>query len=73
MALSFCACKGADRPGADPARDLTLALGPAAPTLRDTAAERADSQFRTCLYVYDTEERLRECLVLRSGWPAAVN
>lgn len=35
----------------------------------DTARQRADSQFNTCLYVYDSEERLRECLVLRFQWP----
>jgi hypothetical protein len=34
------------------------------------AAQRADSQFATCLYVYDSEEKLRECLVLRNGWKA---
>lgn len=35
---------------------------------KDTAAARADSQFQTCLYVYDSEEKLRECLVLRQKW-----
>ena len=29
---------------------------------------RADSQFQTCLYVNDNEEKRRECLVLKSGW-----
>jgi hypothetical protein len=51
------------------ARDLSRALD-SRPEVVDTAAQRADSQFQTCLYVYDTEEKLRECLVLKNQWPA---
>jgi hypothetical protein len=51
------------------ARDLERALS-ASDTPRDTVAQRADSQFATCLYIYDSEEKLRECLVVRNGWKA---
>jgi hypothetical protein len=64
------ACKrGADEQKAV-ARDLSRAMAPSSAEPTDSAAQRADSQFQTCLFVYDTEEKLRECLVVRNRWPA---
>lgn len=34
----------------------------------DTAAQRRREQFEKCSYVYDMEDQLRECLVLKSDW-----
>jgi hypothetical protein len=64
--LPLSACHDNPIPAAR-VRDLTTALTP--PPV-DTAKQRADSQFATCLYVYNSEEKLRECLVLRNGWKA---
>lgn len=63
-------CGSDDPAAAARARDLGTGLNPATPPV-DTARQRADSQFITCLYVYDSEEKLRECLVLRFQWPTA--
>jgi hypothetical protein len=62
------ACGSDSSEASQKARDLQLALQPAAPAAPDTASQRADSQFQECAYVYDSEEKLRECLVLRQGW-----
>jgi hypothetical protein len=67
--LLIPACRDSHPPASTPARDLTSALQ--SPAAHDTAAQRADSQFQTCLYVYDSEEWQRECLVLKSGWAPA--
>jgi hypothetical protein len=65
--LSLAACR-TDRPADSRARDLSRLLEPVP---RDSAAQRADSQFQTCLYVYNSEEKIRECLVVKNGWTAS--
>jgi hypothetical protein len=67
--LLLCGCQSPDHSRPDVAPDLSAALQPAVQP-RDTAAERADSQFQTCLYVYDSAEKLRECLVIHNHWMA---
>jgi hypothetical protein len=67
--LAFLACQRPPSSQKVVARDLTRELSPTEEET-DTAAQRADSQFQTCLYVYDSEEKLRECLVLKQGWTA---
>ena len=62
---------GTDDPAAAArACDLQGQLQPSSRPV-DTAQQRADSQFNTCLFVYDSAEKLRECLVLRFQWPTA--
>lgn len=68
LAAALLACRRTSSDEKAVARDLTRELSPTAAIETDTAAQRADSQFQTCLYVYDSEEKLRECLVLRQGW-----
>lgn len=71
LAVAIAACQRAPSEQKTIARDLTRQLSPSStgPAV-DTAAQRADSQFQTCLYVYDTWEKLRECLVLKNRWSA---
>jgi hypothetical protein len=69
LVLALIACGSGEPVGDAKARDLQTALHPTA-TPVDTARQRADSQFNTCLYVYDNAEKLRECLVLKFEWPA---
>ncbi len=67
--LLLLACQGGEEVRSDHVRDLTAALEQH-PSKPDTAVQRADSQFQTCLYVYDSAEKLRECLVIHNGWNA---
>lgn len=64
LILQFFSCRSSQS-AEDKQRNVSRA--PDKPA--DTAAQRADSQFQTCLYVYNSEEKLRECLVLTQKWP----
>lgn len=70
VGLNLLAILSCERSNASSAREADSLLAKLADTAAvDTAAARREHEFDKCLYVYDTEERIRECLVMQHRWP----
>lgn len=68
LLITLLAACGRSSSKHDPAaKDLSRALTPL-PQAADTAAQRRQSEFERCKFVYHDEQGLRECLVLKNGW-----
>jgi hypothetical protein len=76
MRISMClfgllaiACSGGERDGG-PSQDLLHALADSGTADHLTPTQRG--QLERCVYVYDADEKIRECLVLGQGWEPEV-